>query len=251
MAVLTRKQREIRQREGELLDVARRMLAERGYLGLKMDRIAEQMEYSKGTMYQHFSCKEEVLIALAIQTGEKRTRMFRRAANLVGRSRERITAIGIAAELFVRLYPDHFRVEQTIRSASLWEKTSAERQRVLRMCESNCMGVVAGVIRDAVASEDLVLDRPAVPEDVAFALWALSFGASSLMATSEPLGELGIGEPYASVRAAIIKLLDGFKWQPISDVCDYNPVIARILTDVFPEEAKLAFGGDTSQVQLR
>ena len=43
------------------------MLLERGYLGLTMDRIAKATEYSKGTIYHHFSSKEVLLEALVDQ----------------------------------------------------------------------------------------------------------------------------------------------------------------------------------------
>ena len=61
---VTRKQREIAQREDLILETARKMLLERGYLGLTMDRIAEEIEYSKGTVYQHFSSKEDLISTL-------------------------------------------------------------------------------------------------------------------------------------------------------------------------------------------
>ena len=91
------------------------MIVQDGYHGLSMDRIAEALEYSKGTIYQHFSCKEEILMALVNQTMERRLELFRRAAAFRGRSRERITAVGAACELFFQLYPDHIHIEHTIR----------------------------------------------------------------------------------------------------------------------------------------
>src|SRR5580698_969718 len=102
---LTRKQREIQGREARILEVASKMIVQDGYHGLSMDRIAEALEYSKGTIYQHFSCKEDVLMALVNQAMERRLDLFRRAAAYRGSSRERMSAIGVAAELFFRLYP--------------------------------------------------------------------------------------------------------------------------------------------------
>ena len=90
-------------REQRILELARVMIVREGYHGLSMDRIAEEMEYSKGTIYQHFSCKEDILMALVNQTMERRLDLFQRAAAYPGRSRERITAIGAAAELFFEL----------------------------------------------------------------------------------------------------------------------------------------------------
>ena len=103
---------------------------------------------------------------------DRRLGMFQRAAEFVGRSRERISAIGVAAELFVRLYPQHFFVEQIIRSASIWEKTTEKRRSLMRSCEHRCMGIVSGIIRDGIGHGDLELPEGIVPEDVAFGLWS-------------------------------------------------------------------------------
>ncbi len=64
MAISTRKERQLREREELILDRAREMLAEKGYLGLKLDELAEAVEYSKGTLYQHFSSKEDMILAI-------------------------------------------------------------------------------------------------------------------------------------------------------------------------------------------
>src|SRR5277367_1784463 len=154
---LTRKQREIQAREGRILEVARSMIVEQGYHGLSMDRIAETLEYSKGTIYQHFTSKEDVLMALANQAMERRLGLFRRASSFRGRPRERMAAIGLAAEVFFRLYPDHLHIEHVIRLSSVREKTSEERRRFLEMCESNCLEIVGGIVRDGIAAGDLQL----------------------------------------------------------------------------------------------
>ncbi|MBL4608093.1 MAG: helix-turn-helix transcriptional regulator [Pseudomonadales bacterium] len=41
-----------------------------GYRSLTMARIAELTEYSKVTIYQHFSCKEEIVQRLAAKSTE-------------------------------------------------------------------------------------------------------------------------------------------------------------------------------------
>ncbi|HTU25071.1 MAG TPA: TetR/AcrR family transcriptional regulator [Pirellulales bacterium] len=233
---LTRKQREIQEREGKILELARAMIVGQGYHGLSMDRIAEALEYSKGTIYQHFSCKEEVLMALVNQALERRLGLFRRAAMFRGRPRERLVAIGVAAELFFRLYPDHFRVEHVIRLSSVQEKTSDERRTFLEACEASCMEIVAGVIRDGVASGDLKLPQSFGPECLAFGLWAITFGGNSIMASSPSLAKLGIQQPLEVIRANCNALLDGFAWRPLSSEIDQAKLLERIVTEVFPVE---------------
>ena len=176
MGTLSRKQREIQQREARILEVARQMLAEGGYLGLNMDRIAAKMEYAKGTIYQHFRNKEEIIIALANETLARRTEMFARAAAFTGRSRERMVAMGVAYQLYVRLHPDHSDLEQIVGAPSIWEKTSPEAREKMQACKGRCIGIIDGVIRDAIAQGDLELPEPVTPDDLRFGLWALARG---------------------------------------------------------------------------
>lgn len=236
MNTLSRKQREIQQREAQILSVAREMLLRDGYLGLSMDRIAEAVEYGKGTVYRHFPNKEDILMALAVETQKTRTSMFQRASVFRGKSRERLTAIAVACELFVRLYPSHFHVEQVVRLSSIWEKTSEKRQNVLRTCEQSCVGIVAGIVRDAVAQGDLTLPEGMTPEDMVFGMWAINFGSFALMSTSAPMGEIGIEDPVLAIRNCINHMLDGFGWKALSTEHDYEAVFQKVLTETFADE---------------
>jgi AcrR family transcriptional regulator len=238
MQTLTPKQLEIKEREFRILQVARQMLVERGYLGLSMDAIAVQLEYSKGTIYNHFPCKEEIIIALAIQTMDQRTNMFQRAASREGKSRHRLSGIGVASELFVRLYPDHFGVEQLIRSSSIWEKTSEHRREAMHGTESRCLDIVAGVVRDGIAESDLVLPNGVTPEDLVFGLWSQTFGAYSIIAASAGLEDHGVIDPYRAVRQNISMILDGYQWAPLSTTYDYMDLFERQLAEIFPDEYK-------------
>ena len=236
MNALSRKQRELLEREARILDVAREMLLEHGYHGLSMDRIAESLEYSKGTIYQHFPCKEEILLALANQALEGRCAMFRRAAAFRGRPRERIMAIGQAYEAFVRLFPHHFQVEQVIRLSSVWEKTSSERRETAKIFETECVGVVGGIVRDAVAAGDLQLPADVPAEHVVFGLWTMAFGAFTLLASGAALDRVGINDPLAALRQNYNALLDGFGWRPLASELDQATVIERIHREVLAEE---------------
>jgi len=191
MSTTERKQREFEAREAKILEVSKTMLAQHGYFGLNMDRIAAQMAYSKGTIYQHFKCKEEVLLALAVETVEKRTEMFNRAATFQGRPRARMAAIGTACEMFMRRFPEHFEVEKILGSASILEKTTEKRQTERINCEKNCMSLVSGIIRDAIAQGDLISDTPDFPEQIVFGLWSMQFGGFSIMGGHKNDGRFG------------------------------------------------------------
>lgn len=238
MPTTTRKKQERQQREQKILKVARKMFNQQGYLGLNMDRIAEQLQYSKGTIYNHFRCKEEIIIALAIETSNVLLELFQRAASTPGGSRERMTGIGLAFEIFVRFHPGHFTLITLLRGESLRQKTSAERQAVMRNCELRSTGIVAGIVRDGLASGDLPLPSSVAAEDVVFGLWSLTFGAYSLIATTPSLEELGVNAPFQVVRRQTETLLDGYPWHPMSSAFDYGQTREQMLKDCFAAEAE-------------
>lgn len=233
---LTRKQREIEEREALILDVAREMLVQQGYLGLRMDHIADRIEYSKGTIYQHFPNKEEIILALANQALIKRSALFSHAVTLRKQSRERLAAIGAAAELFVEHFPHFFQVEQIIRINSVWQKTSVDRQKVMRSCESRCVAIISGVVRDAVAHGDLALPENCTPEDIVFGLWSINIGAFAILSSSDSLQEIGIADPVTALRANTNHMLDGYGWKPLSTEVDFHLVLDQVKQELMQSD---------------
>jgi AcrR family transcriptional regulator len=235
-ATLTRKQREIQDRQRRILELALPMIVHDGYHGLSMDRIAESLEYSKGTIYQHFSCKEEILMALANEAMQRRLDLFRRAAAFRGNPRERITAVGVACELFFQLHSDHFHVEHAIRLTSIREKASEQRRTFLERCEASCFEIVRGVVSAAVSLGDLVLDDEYRVDHVTFGLWSIAFGGYSIAATSPSLANVGIDDPIKTIRNNCARFLDGVGWKPLTKDMDLLALEQRIARDVFPRE---------------
>ncbi|QDV70377.1 Bacterial regulatory protein, tetR family [Rosistilla carotiformis] len=232
MQTLTPKQREIRQRETRILDLARPMVASGGISLLSMDAIAAELKTAKGTVYNHFPNKEEIVLALAIQAVECRLGLFNRAAMMRGCPRERVAAIGIACELFADRFNELFRIEQIIRHDAVWDKTSPKRQDLLRNCESRCMHTVAGVVRDAMACGDLENRATHAVEDLVFGLWSLVYGGLMLEMTSPSLADLGIENARRAIRRNCNGLLDGLQWQPLFEPKAYERWIKKVRTDL-------------------
>jgi len=236
MIQLSPKQQEIKLREKRILAVSRKALAEHGYHGLSMERIAATVEYSKGTVYNHFSNKEEIIVALAIEALSIRLAMFKRAAQFKGGSRFRILAIGQASEKFVQDFTDFFMLEQILKLPSVRQKISEERQHKIHGIEVQCMGIVAGIVRDAVAAEDLVLPAGSTPEKLVFGLWSLSDGGFAIASRSGSLPHLGIDNPFALVHDHTAALMDGFGWAPQSSDYDAEELNQRIHREVLSDE---------------
>ena len=217
MAELTRKQREIEHRTSEILRVARPILISEGFQGLSMDRVASQMEYAKGTIYNHFPNKEEIVLALVAESMEIRRSLFEQSGIIQGPARLRMMALGIACEFYTQHCADDFAVEQWVRQQGIWDKSSEKRQNLIRQCEGQCMGIVAGIVRDSIIRQELVLPESLGAEELVFGFWAITYGSQVLSHTSPSLPSLGISNPANAIRIHCCTLLNGFQWNPIMD----------------------------------
>ena len=88
-----RRAREFAAREELILREARKFLLERGFQGWNMDDLAKAVEYSKGTLYQHFESKEDLALAVCTGSLQQRSDLFEKASQFKGGTRERIRAI--------------------------------------------------------------------------------------------------------------------------------------------------------------
>ena len=235
---LTRKQREIAEREQLILRVARDMLVERGYLGLSMERIAEAIEYSKGTVYQHFRSKEDLLAAIGADNQVQLGAWFQRAATLRGSPRERMVAIAIGWRIFAELHPAYLRSEHILCSSSVCQKVGQTNLMSHQVGQSRCFDTVLGVVHDGVAQEELILPEGVTPETVVYGLWTLSFGASIVEASGVPIAEKGITDAADALMRNQSALLDGYGWKPLSSDMDLEALQQRTLTEIFPAEAR-------------
>lgn len=98
------------------------------------------------------------------------------------------------------------------------------------------MTVVAGVVRDAIAAEDLVLPPEFTPESLVFGLWSLTSGGFAIAKSSESLTHIGLDDPFEAISNHTAILLDGFGWQPLSKEYDKHKIIERIRQEVFQDE---------------
>ncbi len=155
-------------------------------------------------------------------------------------SRSRLISVGAASELFAQA-TSHFAIEAWIRNDTIWDKASTERQQLIRQCEAKCMSVVAGIARDAIASEKLVLPSALSAEELIFGFWSITYGSQVLAASSPSLEALGVANPISTIRHHCLTLLNGYNWQPVMTFEEHGQVMeaaSQRLTEMFAKELK-------------
>jgi len=71
MQPLTRKEREFARREQEIIDAALSLFESPNWEQVTVDQIAKKAEIGKGTVYKHFSSKDEIYACIAIEFHER------------------------------------------------------------------------------------------------------------------------------------------------------------------------------------
>lgn len=68
---LNRRERQVQERRGEILSAALQLFESKGYLETSMEEIAETADVARGTLYNHFESKADVLLALTDSVAEQ------------------------------------------------------------------------------------------------------------------------------------------------------------------------------------
>jgi len=220
-------------RAGQILRAAREIFLAEGWDHFSIERIAEFTECSRPLVYKHFTCKEEILLALAIESKMRRIRFYEKAVLFPGRARERILALG---EVETFLAKRDLPVELFVASTSLRAKTSKERQDELKVMDVRAVSIGAGIIREAISAGDLSLPSFMCSEDLLFCMWACRWGASNITQSDTPLLHAGVAQASKSIEQSLSFMLDGYGWRPLSDEWDYVATRKRVHNESFPSD---------------
>jgi hypothetical protein len=162
--------------------------------------------------------------------------LFERAAAFEGRPRERMVALGEAEELYFRLRPHHYRAIQAVRVVSQMGKVGSRREDYCQHCESRLISLLMHILLDGVQSGDLRLRDGQRPEELAFTIWVIAFGARALMDSRVATLQLGVGDGVQIAGDMTTVLLDALGWQPLSTETDYRVLRQRIRSELFAKE---------------
>lgn len=236
---LTRKQREIAAREELILDTAQRMLHKQGYSHLTMDRIAEATEYSKGTIYNHFSSKEDLVCSLCCRSINTLIEMFTRAIEYPGTSRERFSAIGIGYSLYHQVHPMTAQNIQIMKINAVREKISDDKLNEMESLEQRITQMAIGIVNEAIKCGDLPKEISPISNSIVFGTWSMHFGALLLEQSDIPLQDLGFNPSVELLWLNTQKFLDGYIWLPLSSETDNQAMFNKITTDLYPNEIEI------------
>jgi AcrR family transcriptional regulator len=239
MPAVSRKQRDFQQRELLILDCAQQMLHQHGYAHLTMERIAAKVEYSKGTIYNHFCSKEDLVCSLCCRCVSSLIELFERAYDYSGSTRERFSAIGIGYTLYHQLHPMDSENIQIVKTHAVREKLSDKKLDELQQLEQQIIALTIKLVEEAIACGDLAATSKTMADNIVFGCWSMHYGSMLLQNSDIPLNELGFSPVLEMTWLNSQKLMDGFGWLPLSTELDSDTGFNKLMNELFAEEIAL------------
>jgi AcrR family transcriptional regulator len=142
MTIAARKQREKEEMRSLILDAARKVFLEKGYYEASIRNIAEEIEYSAGTIYLYFKDKDEIFHSLHEEGFRKMLEKMQPLEHVTDPF-ERLKAIGLVYLEFAKnnkdLYDLMFIIQAPIKHEQETEKwkcgsRTLDYKKCLRQC---------------------------------------------------------------------------------------------------------------------
>lgn len=231
-------------REAEILDAALGLMAEHGISGLTIDKIVSRVSYSKGTVYNHFSSKEDVFTGLCNRNMALVLDLFRRAISIEGSSREKMTAIGYTYFLTVLINPQQFNLKMNA-TMEIFDKASTARKEQHSALDQSIMGLCNQPAEMAVENGDLVLQEGVTTMDVSLSLYSTIFGTIALMLKQGACGTGtagGVLDMKRRVMAHGNLVMDGLGWRRTTNSRSDDELIAHLNEHIFAKEIAMLEG---------
>lgn len=236
MSTRERRQREIQEREALFLSAAEAVIAGEGFLNLQMARLAEACDYATGTLYQHFSSKEDLLLALVVKQLEAHIDVFRQVAGWhAATPRERMFAIVVGDLDFKRRHPEHMKLVHYVHTQAVWENTSEARREQALACSDPVGAIVTAIVRDGIAAGDLS-HGGLTDMELAIGPWSICEGMTALQQIKGLFDQLGVEGVDRLLFRQVQTYLNGMGWKPFADPADQaatDALVARIRAEVF------------------
>ncbi|WP_067581696.1 TetR/AcrR family transcriptional regulator [Endozoicomonas ascidiicola] len=166
------------QRESDIIQSTLELLKQKGFMELKMSEVAKHAQYSMGTVYSHFSSKEDLLLGCATSVAGQAEATFQKILTSAIAPTERLLTLIIANWLSDARDPHYFFLRQLAMNPDIWTRASEKRAQALDdICHCVAQKVEALIV-------ELLPDNPSLMTskhdgtitDILMGLWSMSEG---------------------------------------------------------------------------
>lgn len=145
MENLSRREREKLARKEEIINAAENLFYEDGYDNVSMDQIAKKAEFTKRTIYQYFTSKEDLFFAVAHRGFVKMFSYFQKASQKGKTAFEKLHLACLAYYQFYKDCPETFRLMNYI---GYVKKNNSPQQKEWMEFDNRMFEQIARIVKD-------------------------------------------------------------------------------------------------------
>lgn len=179
MGTRERKEREFETRRRLILDKAMDLFQKNSFAGVTLDDIASAIEFSKGTIYNHFGSKEEIYASILVEHLNILLSCLKEAARTGRDTHERLRNSMKAYVRFYREHREYFKLLFFIDLVSDHYRIPDALLKEIRTLKIACLLELQNVVREGVRSGELEGGRPAA--QVSMVMWGMINGIIQLV----------------------------------------------------------------------
>jgi AcrR family transcriptional regulator len=243
MRTTQRKAQEVAERDQKLVRVALDMICRDGFHNLTLGKLAEEAGYSKGTVYNHFTCREDLLIELSAESARRQLRYFQAIADLPWDGVRSVYGMALAYMRHAEVAPVLFECSITARTDAVCKVASEQRLKRRDLVEAQMAQVVGYAVEGSVAEG--AFDNAEVEAPVAVdALRAYILGYAAMHLLSRRF--VWSGEEVLDTRLKVMtSMISGLGWTRLAadEVARLQREVVGIVDPIAAEYAP----GDHSQ----
>jgi len=202
-----RREREREARREQILEAAKEVFWEKGFLNATTEEIAQRAELAVGTLYLYFQSKEELYVSLLFESVD----IFRQEL-------ERIQAFPVAPDEKLRMlwdflytyyqeYPAYYRILSFLHNEGLREAVSPEVIEEINRRTGRNFSLAARIVQEGMEAG---IYKAGNPREVVDVLWSLLTGLVQLMEIRRNLG-LEVGDLADLHRKAFQWIEEGLR----------------------------------------
>jgi AcrR family transcriptional regulator len=198
-------------RHSKILEQLRDLIREKGFFDLKISELAKRCELSIGTIYSHFSCKEDLLMTLALESISLRLEQARLAVKREQDPAERFISANLAGWRYAHANPSLVETEFLAMSPSIWKRTSPLLYKEYGERRSDTRAFFATLIDEA--CEHLGLEIcPVEKQKLLIGTWSLAVGTDVIYYASSHEKPSETAQWEDAQLENLSRLLSGWGW---------------------------------------
>ena len=179
MGVTERKEREKEFKRSIMLEAAEELILEKGLDQLNMDEVAERAEVSKGSLYQYFNNKNDLVLGICSKATTLLNQKISKVLTYDLPGIELVSMIGATFMNFVNEHPEYFRAMKF--HDNLKETDEFDDSSYLSVCRANRNSTFTCMVRAIqIGMQDGSIKKEYDPKELAIILWSTSHGMVTL-----------------------------------------------------------------------